>query len=74
MEIKAQRMYEMVILTSAFGELEISRTFSLLLLPDKNCGKNQFETPKMLKIREIKIKIAEISKSAGKFKIPKSCR
>ena len=72
MEIKAQRMYEMVILTSAFGEFEFTRTFSLLLLPDKNCGKNQFEIPKMLKIREIEI--AKISKSAGKFKIPKSCR
>ena len=38
---KAQRMYETVILTTGFGEFEFSRTFSLLLLTEKKCGKIQ---------------------------------
>ena len=45
---KAQRMYEMVILTTRFGEF--SRTFSLLLLTEKKCGKIQIEIAKMSKI------------------------
>ena len=45
---KAQRTYEMVILTTRFGEF--SRTFSLLLLTEKKCGKIQIEIAKMSKI------------------------
>ena len=45
---KAQRMYELVILTTRFGEF--SRTFSLLLLTEKKCGKIQIEIAKMSKI------------------------
>ena len=54
--IKAHLMYELVILTTEFGKFEFSRTFSLLLLPDKKCGKIQIKVPKM-------------SKSAGKVKL-----
>ena len=53
-------MYEMVILTAGFGDFEFSRTFSILLLPDKKCGKIQIDIPIMSK-----------KKVLGKFKFPK---
>jgi len=46
---KAQRMYEMVILATGFGEFEFSRTFSLLLFHDQKCVKIQPEIPQMSK-------------------------
>ena len=55
---KAQRMFEIVILTTGFGEFEFFRTFSHLLLPDKKCGIIQIKSP-------------ELSKSAGKSNSPK---
>ena len=42
----------MVILTTGFGKFEFSRTFSLLLLPDKQCEKVQIEIPQMYKRAE----------------------
>ena len=36
-------MYEMVLLTTGFGEFEFSRTFTLLVLSDKKCEKIQIE-------------------------------
>ena len=55
---KSQRMFEIVILTTGFGEFEFFRTFSHLLLPDKKCGIIQIKSP-------------ELSKSAGKSNSPK---
>ena len=49
---EAQIMYEMVLLTTGFGEFEFPPTFSLLLLLDnKNAGKFK-KVPKCQKVRE----------------------
>ena len=58
----------MVILTTGFGEFEFSRTFSLLLLLYKKCGKIELRFPKskfkkLQKLREIDI--PKLTKSAG---------
>ena len=50
---KAQIMYEMVLLTTGFGEFEFPPTFSLLLLLDnKNAGKFKLKFAKCQKVRE----------------------
>ena len=60
----------MVILTTGFCEIEFSRTFSLLLLPPpKNTEKFKLKFRKCQKVREIQM--PKLSKSAGKFKLPK---
>ena len=70
--IKAHLMYELVILTTEFGEFEFSRTFSLLLLPDKKWGKIQIETPKFSK--SVGMSNSQNVKKCEKFKfkLPKS--
>ena len=39
--MKAQKVYEMVILTTGFGEFEFSRTFCRARVEEKKCGKIQ---------------------------------
>ena len=56
-----------VILTTEFAEFEFSRILFKSALSLKKCGKLKFL--KCQKVREIQIKIPEISKNAGKYKL-----
>ena len=62
-------MYEMVILTSRFGDFEFSRTFALQIVREIQI-KN---SPNVKKVREIQIEIPQMSKKCGKIQIPDYC-
>ena len=60
----------MVMLTTGFGTFEFSRTFSVLLVSDKKCGKIQIDIPKMCQKVLGKFKLAKCQKVRGKIQIP----